>query len=65
MKLKELPAQLRDSIIAKHKSGEGYKKKGPKFTVASIILKWKRFGTITTLPRAGHLAKLSSQGEGP
>ena len=24
----------------------------PKNTVASIILKWKKFGTIKTLPRA-------------
>jgi hypothetical protein len=29
--------------------------------VASIILKWKKFGTIKTLPRAGHLAKLSNR----
>ena len=31
-------------------------------TVASIILKWKKFGTPKTLPRAGRLAKLSNQG---
>ena len=36
--------------------------KVPKNTVASIILKWKKFGT-KTLPRAGHPAKLSNQGE--
>uniref|UniRef100_A0A9J8CNT9 Transposase Tc1-like domain-containing protein n=1 Tax=Cyprinus carpio carpio TaxID=630221 RepID=A0A9J8CNT9_CYPCA len=34
----------------------------PKSTVASIILKWKTFGTTRTLPRADHLAKLSYQG---
>ena len=33
----------------------------PKNTVASIILKWKKFGTIKTLLRAGHPAKLSNQ----
>ena len=31
--------------------------KVPKNTVASIILKWKKFGTTKTLPRAGRLAK--------
>ena len=30
--------------------------------VASIILKWKKFGTTKTLPRAGRLAKLSNWG---
>ena len=33
-----------------------------KNTVASIILKWKTFGTTKTLPRAGHPAKLSHRG---
>lgn len=28
-----------------------------------MILKWKKVGTIRTLPRPGHLAKLSNQGE--
>jgi hypothetical protein len=36
--------------------------KVPKNTVASIILKWKKFGTTKTLPRAGRLAKLSNLG---
>ena len=36
--------------------------KVPKNTVASIILKWKTFGTTKTLPRASCLAKLSNQG---
>jgi hypothetical protein len=30
--------------------------------VASIILKWKKFGITKTLPRAGHPAKVSNQG---
>ena len=34
--------------------------KVPKPTVASIILKWKKF--VKTLPRAGRLAKLINQG---
>ena len=36
--------------------------KVPKNTVASIILKWKKFGTTKTLPRAGPPAKLSNRG---
>ena len=36
--------------------------KFPKNTVASIILKWKKFGTTKTLPRAGCSAKLSNRG---
>ncbi len=60
MRSKELPEELRDRIVARHRSGQGYKKiKVPKSTVASIILKWKTFGTTRTLPRAGHPAKLS------
>ena len=37
--------------------------KVPKNTEASINLKWKKFGTTKTLPRAGRLAKLSNLGE--
>ena len=36
--------------------------KVPKNTVASFILKWKKFGTTKTLLRAGCLAKLINQG---
>jgi hypothetical protein len=36
--------------------------KVPKTTVASIILKWKKFGTTKTPPRAGRPAKLSNRG---
>ena len=36
--------------------------KVPKNTVASIILKWKKFGTSKTLTRAGRPAKLSNRG---
>ncbi len=68
MRSKELPEELRDRIVARHRSGQGYKKnsaalKVPKSTVASIILKWKTFGTTRTLPRAGRPAKLSYRGK--
>jgi hypothetical protein len=36
--------------------------KVPKNTAASIILKWKKFETTKSPPRAGHPAKLSNQG---
>ena len=36
--------------------------KVPKSIVASIILKWRKFGTTRTLPRAGCLSKLSNRG---
>ncbi len=67
MRSKELPEELRDRIVARHRSGQGYKTnsaalKVPKSTVASIILKWKTFGTTRTLPRAGRPAKLSYRG---
>ncbi len=67
MRSNELPEELRDRIVARHRSGQGYKKnsaalKVPKSTVASIILKWKMFGTTRTLPRAGRPAKLSYRG---
>ena len=36
--------------------------KVPKNTVASIILKWKKFGTTKTIHRAGCPAKLTNRG---
>ena len=67
MRSKELSVELRDRIVPRHRSGEGYQNisaalKVPKNTVASIILKWKKFGTTKTLLRAGRLAKLSNRG---
>jgi hypothetical protein len=65
---KELSVELQDWIVLRHRSGEGYQKlsaalKVPKSTVASIILKWKTFGTTNTLPRADRLAKLRNRGK--
>ena len=67
MRLKEFSLELRDKIVSRHRSGEGYQEmsaalKVPNNTVASIILKWKKFGTTKTLPRVGHSAKLRKQG---
>uniref|UniRef100_A0AAZ3PE19 Sleeping Beauty transposase HTH domain-containing protein n=1 Tax=Oncorhynchus tshawytscha TaxID=74940 RepID=A0AAZ3PE19_ONCTS len=59
--------ELRDRIMSRHRSGHGYENisaalKVPKNTVASIILKWKKFGTTKTLPRARRPAKQSNRG---
>jgi transposase len=67
MRSKGVSIELRDRILLRHRSEEGYQKmstalKVPKNTVASIILKWKKFGTTKTLPRAGRPAKLSNPG---
>ena len=64
MRSKEFSVELRDRIMSRHRTGEGYQNisaalKVPKNTMASIILKWKKFGTTKTLPRPGHPAKLS------
>ena len=66
MRSKELPIELRVRIVSRHRCGEGYQNisaalKFPRNTVASIILKWKKFGTTKILPRAGHPAKLSKR----
>jgi transposase len=58
--------KLRDIIVSRHRPWEGYQNfsaalKVRKNTVASIILKSKKFGT-TTLTRAGRPAKLSNRG---
>ena len=65
MKSKELSIKLRDRIVLRQRSGERYQKmsaalKIPKITLASIILKWMKFGTSKTLPTVGRPAKLSN-----
>jgi transposase len=67
MRSKELSVELQDKIVWQQRSWEEYQNfsavlKVPKNTVASIILKWKKFGTTKTLPRAGSPAKLSNRG---
>jgi hypothetical protein len=54
-------------MVSRLRSGKGYQNisaewKVPKNTVASIILKWKKFGTTKILPRAGCPSNLSIQG---
>ena len=63
---KELSVELRDRIVSRHRSGEGYLNISAALKVhkntKAIILKWKMFGTTKTLPRAGCPAKLSNWG---
>ena len=66
MKTKEHSEQLREKVIEKYKSGEGYKKMSkalniPWSSVKSIIKKWKEYGTCVNLPRAGRPHKLSDR----
>ena len=67
MWFKALPAELRNRIVSRHRSGEGYKNsaalKVHRRTVASVILK-RKTGTTRALLGADHRAKLSI-GEGP
>ena len=63
MRSKELSIELQDRIVSRHRCG--YQNNvcsiaGPQ--EHSSILKWKKFGTTKTLPRAGCPAKLSNQG---
>ena len=67
MRSKELYVELQDRILSRHRSGEGYQNisaalKVTNNTVASIILKWNKFGTTMDLPRAVRSAKLSNWG---
>ncbi|KAG2463217.1 TCB1 transposase, partial [Polypterus senegalus] len=67
MKSKELSVDLRDRIVSRHKSGDGYGiisavLKVPMSTVAFIIRKWKKLETTRTLSRAGRPSKLSDRG---
>ena len=62
-----MSVELQYRIVLRHRSGEGYQRmfaalKFPKNTVASIILKWNKFGTTKTIPRAVLLAELKNRG---
>ena len=67
MRSKKLSVELRDRIVSRQIWGRKHEhfcsiEKVPKSTVASIILKWKRFGTTISLRRSRHPAKLSNIG---
>src|SRR4029434_5129037 len=63
---KEHSKQLREKVIEKYKSGEGYKKMSkalniPWNSVKCIIKKCKEYGTFVNLARAGRPHKLSDR----
>ncbi|KAM4534543.1 uncharacterized protein V3H82_024456 [Fundulus diaphanus] len=58
----EIPEGIRSAAVDLHKAGKGYKfisktLEIPPSTVRSIIVKWKRFNTVVTLPRSGRPTK--------
>src|SRR4029434_882749 len=65
MKTKDHSKQLREKVIEKYRSGEGYKMSKalniPWNSVKSIIKKWKEYGPCVNLPRAGRPHKLSDR----
>ena len=67
MRSNELSVELRESIVTRNRSGEGYQNmsaalKVPKNTMAFIILKWKTFGITKTPPRADHPSQTEQSG---
>ena len=65
--MKELSVELRDTIVSRHRSGEGYQNISLAFEVPQehsglLIIELKKFGTTKTLPRAGRPANLSNRG---
>ena len=66
MKTKEHSKRLREKIIERYKSGDGYKKISnsldiPQSSVKSIIKKWKEYVTCLNLPKAGRPHKQSDR----
>ncbi|KAJ8246390.1 hypothetical protein GJAV_G00267230 [Gymnothorax javanicus] len=63
---RELSKELRDEIVLRHTSGEGYKKIAKSLdiacsTVRGVVVKWKVHRTTDTLPRSGCPSKLSNE----
>ena len=66
MSHKELSKDLRDKVVERHRSRDGYKNISkalniPWSTVTTIIKKWKAYGMTRTLPRPGHPSKRDDQ----
>jgi hypothetical protein len=67
MRSKEMSVKFQNRIVSRHRSGEGYQNmsaelKVPKNTVASTILKLKKFGTTIIFLELAARAKLSNWG---
>ena len=66
MRSKEISKDLRDKVVERHRSGDGYKNilKALNIlfgTVKTIIKKWKAYGTTKALPRSGRPSKMDDQ----
>ena len=66
MSPKELSKDLRDKVVERHRSGDGYTYISkalniPWSTVKIIIKKWKAYGTTKAVPRSGRPSKLDDQ----
>ena len=66
MTTKELSKDLRDKVVERHRSGDGYKNISKALnifqsTVKTIIKKWKAYGTTKTLPISRCPSKLDDQ----
>ena len=64
---KEMSVELRDRIVSRHRSGEGFHISAalnvPKNTVASIILKRNKFGITKTLSKSWPPGQTEQSGE--
>ena len=59
MRSKELPAELRDRIVSKHRSGEGSKTNSAALKLPPLLEEvWNNLD----LPRSGRLVKLCNRG---
>ena len=67
-KTKELSQRMRRLIVDEHSGGMGYRKISSRCNIRvsairAIILRWKRYGVITNLPRKGRPRKLDERAE--
>ncbi len=61
---KEIQEQMRNKIVDMYQSGKGYKAiskalRLQRTTVRAIIHKWRKLGTVVTLPRSGRPTKIT------
>uniref|UniRef100_T1E4C8 Transposase n=1 Tax=Crotalus horridus TaxID=35024 RepID=T1E4C8_CROHD len=65
---KELSEDLRSRIVDLHEAGKGYKSISKSLdvhvsTVRQIVYKWRKFSTVTTLPRHGRPVKMTARAQ--
>ena len=65
---KEISEALRLRIVDLHKAGKGYKSISKSLDVhqstgRQIVYKWRKFSTVSTLPRSGRSAKMTARAQ--